>query len=137
MAENWIGGATKHAHGQFRAKAQAAGESTATFAREHEHDSGKTGKQARLAETLMGLHHKHESEHAEMHARHEREHHEMGKRHEDEAKQLHAKHQAEIGGHGNDHDGDEGQAGGTTNVNGERNAAPGGAAAFYPTMGNR
>lgn len=54
----WIGKATANAHGQFAAKAKAAGESTAEFAREHEHDSGKTGKQARLAETLMGMHHK-------------------------------------------------------------------------------
>lgn len=54
----WIAGATKNAHGQFAAKAKAAGKSTAEFAREHEHDSGETGKQARLAETLMGMHHK-------------------------------------------------------------------------------
>lgn len=60
MAEkksHWIKGATKNAHGQFRRKAEAAGESTATFAREHQGDSGKTGKQARLALTLMGLSH--------------------------------------------------------------------------------
>jgi hypothetical protein len=53
----WIKGATENAHGQFRRKAEAAGVSTRTFAREHEHDSGKTGAQARLAETLMGMHH--------------------------------------------------------------------------------
>ena len=29
---------------------------TEEFAKEHESDPGKTGKQARLAETLMGLH---------------------------------------------------------------------------------
>lgn len=39
--------------GAFRKKAQAAGEPTGEFAREHEHDSGKTGAQARLALTLM------------------------------------------------------------------------------------
>ena len=48
--------ATANAHGQFRAKAEAAGESTREFAKEHEHDSGKTGKQARLALTLMSMH---------------------------------------------------------------------------------
>lgn len=41
--------------GQFRAKAEAAGETTRQFAAEHAGDSGKTGKQARLAQTLMGL----------------------------------------------------------------------------------
>ena len=53
--KKWIKGATENAHGQFRAKAERAGESTREFAREHEHDSGKTGEQARLAETLMGM----------------------------------------------------------------------------------
>lgn len=57
-SKKWIAGAVKGAHGQFKAKAEKAGKSTAEFAREHEHDSGKTGKQARLAETLMGMHHK-------------------------------------------------------------------------------
>ena len=51
----WIKKATEGAHGQFRKKAQKAGESTAEFAKDHENDSGKTGKQARLAETLMGI----------------------------------------------------------------------------------
>jgi len=55
--KKWIQGATEGAHGQFREKAEKAGKSTAEFAKEHEHDSGKTGKQARLAETLMGMHH--------------------------------------------------------------------------------
>jgi hypothetical protein len=57
-AKKWIAGAVKNAHGQFRRKAEKAGKSTAEFAREHEHDKGKTGKQARLAETLMGMHSK-------------------------------------------------------------------------------
>lgn len=52
----WIKGAIQHP-GAFRRKAKAAGESTAAFAREHQHDSGTTGAQARLAETLMGMHH--------------------------------------------------------------------------------
>jgi len=58
MAEkNFIADATANAHGQFRAKAKKAGKSTAEFARMHEHSPGKLGKQARLALTLMGLHH--------------------------------------------------------------------------------
>jgi hypothetical protein len=53
----WIASATANAHGQFKAKAQAAGMSTAAFAHKEEHAPGKLGKQARLAETLMGLNH--------------------------------------------------------------------------------
>jgi hypothetical protein len=56
--KKWISKAIKPSHkGEFRAKAEAAGKSTSEFAKEHEHDSGKTGAQARLAETLMGMHH--------------------------------------------------------------------------------
>lgn len=55
--KKWIKGATENAHGQFKAKAEAAGKSTREFAKEHENDSGKLGKQARLAETLMSMHH--------------------------------------------------------------------------------
>ncbi len=51
--KKWIKGATENSHGQFRAKAEAAGESTKEFAKEHAGDSGKTGAQARLAENLM------------------------------------------------------------------------------------
>jgi len=51
--KNWIKSATKNAHGQFRRKAEAAGQSTKAFAQEHKGDSGKTGKQARLALALM------------------------------------------------------------------------------------
>lgn len=54
-SKKWIAGATKNAHGQFAAKAKKAGESTAEFAREKADAPGKLGKQARLAETLMGL----------------------------------------------------------------------------------
>jgi hypothetical protein len=57
MARKWIQKATANAHGQFRKKAEAAGKTTREFASEHAGDSGKTGKQARLAETLMGMHH--------------------------------------------------------------------------------
>ena len=53
--KNWIKGATSNAHGQFKAKAEAAGETTKEFAKQHDGDSGKTGAQARLAETLMGM----------------------------------------------------------------------------------
>lgn len=52
----WIKGAIKHP-GAFKAKAEAAGKTTREFAAEHEHDSGKTGAQARLAETLIGMSH--------------------------------------------------------------------------------
>ena len=65
MAEkkkHWMKKAFSNAHGQFRAKAEAAGKSTAAYAREHEHDSGKLGKQARLAEVGMKMaKHKHHS----------------------------------------------------------------------------
>ena len=56
--KKWISKAIKPSHkGEFREKAEHAGKSTRQFAKEHEHDSGKTGAQARLAETLMGMHH--------------------------------------------------------------------------------
>jgi hypothetical protein len=38
--------------GIFKAAAQRAGKSTAEFASEHEHDSGKLGKRARLAQAF-------------------------------------------------------------------------------------
>ena len=49
---NWIAGATKNSHGQFAAKAKAAGMSTSAYAQKHKGDSGTTGKQARLALAL-------------------------------------------------------------------------------------
>lgn len=52
--KRWIQKATEGAHGQFRAKAERAGESTRQFAHQHKGDSGKTGEQARLAINLMG-----------------------------------------------------------------------------------
>ena len=58
MTKKWIKSATENAHGQFAAKAKKAGESTAEFASKHADDSGKLGKQARLAKTLMGMRHK-------------------------------------------------------------------------------
>ena len=56
MAKNWIKGATENAHGQFKAKAKKAGMSTKAYAAKEKNAPGKTGKQARLAETLMGMH---------------------------------------------------------------------------------
>ena len=53
--KKFIKDATKDAHGQFKAKAEAAGKSTKEFAQEHKDSPGKLGKQARLALTLMGL----------------------------------------------------------------------------------
>lgn len=54
MAKNWIAGAIKRP-GAFRAKAKAAGMSTRDYAKKMEHAPGRTGRQARLAETLMGM----------------------------------------------------------------------------------
>lgn len=55
--KKWISKAVPKSHeGRFAAKAKAAGKTTRSFAKEHEGDSGKTGAQARLAETLMGMH---------------------------------------------------------------------------------
>lgn len=56
--KKWIKSAINPAHkGEFRAKAEHAGESTKAFAEEHKDDGDKTGKQANLALTLMGMHH--------------------------------------------------------------------------------
>lgn len=57
MAKHWIDGAIKHP-GALKAKAKKAGESTREFAESHKNSSGTTGKQARLAITLMGMHRK-------------------------------------------------------------------------------
>jgi hypothetical protein len=55
--KKWMQKATANAHGQFRAKAEHAGESTRAFAEAHKSDTDKTGKQARLALALMGADH--------------------------------------------------------------------------------
>jgi hypothetical protein len=55
--KKWVKEAVADAHGQFSSKAKAAGETTKEFAKEKESAPGKLGKQARLAETLMGMHH--------------------------------------------------------------------------------
>lgn len=52
--KKWIQAATKNSHGQFKAKAEAAGKSTRAFAEDHKGSPGKLGEQARLALTLMG-----------------------------------------------------------------------------------
>lgn len=56
--KKFIKAATANAHGQFKAKAEAAGKTTREFAAEKASAPGKLGKQARLASTLMGMHHK-------------------------------------------------------------------------------
>jgi hypothetical protein len=53
--KKWVQKATANSHGQFRKKAEAAGETTRQFATEHAGDPGLIGKQARLAKTLMGI----------------------------------------------------------------------------------
>lgn len=57
--KRWVQNATENSHGQFRAKAEAAGMSTAAYAKKEENAPGRLGKQARLAENLMALPHKH------------------------------------------------------------------------------
>jgi hypothetical protein len=52
--KNWIAGAIKHP-GAFSAKAAKAGASTKAYAEKEKGASGTTGKQARLALTLMGM----------------------------------------------------------------------------------
>lgn len=54
MAKDWIKGAIKHP-GAFKAKAQRAGMSTAAYAAKMKDAPGTTGRQARLAQTLMGM----------------------------------------------------------------------------------
>lgn len=55
--KKWIKAAIDPAHkGEFKAKAEAAGQSTLAYADKHASDAGKTGKQARLAKTLIGMH---------------------------------------------------------------------------------
>lgn len=57
MAKKWIAKAIKHP-GALTAQAKKAGESPMEFAEKHKHDSGTTGKRARLAITLRGMRHK-------------------------------------------------------------------------------
>lgn len=50
MAKKWMKEAFANSHGQFKAKAEKAGKSTAAFAKDKASAPGKLGKQARLAE---------------------------------------------------------------------------------------
>jgi hypothetical protein len=52
---NWIRGAIKHP-GAFTKKAKKAGMSVGGYAKKMKGASGTTGKQARLAITLRGMH---------------------------------------------------------------------------------
>ena len=57
--KNWVKKAIPKAHrGKFREKAEAAGMSTAAYAEKEKGASGTLGKEARLAQTLMGMSHK-------------------------------------------------------------------------------
>lgn len=56
MATKWVQKAVPDSRkGVFKAKAKAAGKTTAEFAREKQGAPGKLGKEARLAQTLMGM----------------------------------------------------------------------------------
>jgi hypothetical protein len=57
MVNHWMQGVAKKIKssghkGIFSAAAHRAGKSTSEFAHEHEHDKGKLGKRARLAEAF-------------------------------------------------------------------------------------
>lgn len=65
MTKKWMQKAFANSHGQFKAKAEKAGESTAEFAHAHEDSPGKLGKQARLAEVGMAASHHRKSKSAE------------------------------------------------------------------------
>jgi hypothetical protein len=60
--KNWIKGATANAHGQFKAKAKAAGMSTGAFASKvtapGSTASTQTKRQGALAQTLMKMRNK-------------------------------------------------------------------------------
>ena len=57
MAKHWMKKAFANSHGQFKKKAEEAGESTRQYAEEHKSSKGRLGKQARLA--LSGMRAKH------------------------------------------------------------------------------
>ncbi len=60
--KKWVQHAVpKSRKGIFKAKAERAGKTTAEYAKEKEGASGTLGKEARLAETLMGMGHKKKS----------------------------------------------------------------------------
>lgn len=55
--KKWIKSAIKHP-GAMTEAAKREGVSNSEYEKEHEHDSGKAGKRARLAETLKHMHKK-------------------------------------------------------------------------------
>jgi hypothetical protein len=55
-SDHWIEHAIKH-HGAFKAEAEKAGKSTKAYAEEKQHEGGVLGHRARLAMTLMHMHH--------------------------------------------------------------------------------
>jgi len=55
-AKNWIAKAVSKRPGALTAKAKAAGMSTMAFAHAHDKGNSRTSRQARLAETLVGMH---------------------------------------------------------------------------------
>lgn len=57
MAGGWIQKAVSKHPGKFKAKAESAGMSTAAYASKEAGAPGTLGKEARLAQTLMGMHH--------------------------------------------------------------------------------
>lgn len=57
MADTWIGDAISRP-GAFTKKAKTAGESVPAYAADKADAPGRLGKQARLAQTLEGMHHK-------------------------------------------------------------------------------
>ncbi len=60
--KNWVKKAIPDSHkGIFSAKAKRAGETTSEFAKDKADAPGTLGKEARLAETLMSMHHKRRS----------------------------------------------------------------------------
>ena len=57
MARKWMAKAFSNAHGQFKAKAERAGETTRQFAEEKKDAGGLVGKQANLALAGINAHH--------------------------------------------------------------------------------
>ncbi len=64
--KNWIAGAIKHP-GAFSKKAKKAGMSTSAYAQKMKGKGNKTGRQARLAITLMGMRHTKSHDHNRTH----------------------------------------------------------------------
>lgn len=60
--KKWMTKAFSGSHGQFKAKAKAAGESTREFAEEKKSSPELVGKQARLA--LVGMNSSHRAKHS-------------------------------------------------------------------------